>query len=309
VRLRVLISLLIGSVSGLLCWGFLTRFQQGAGDFNWAIWAARDLLARHNPYDRELQLYPLTCALFGLPFVWMRPEVAGGVFYGLSSALMALGLSRDGYHRLLVFLAYPYWAALISVQWSPLLLASALFPLLLPATLAKPQVGLPVLLTRASRRGLIACALVLAATFIVMPRWPWFWPRWFSEYRRFIPLLVLPGPLLALAAWRYREKNARLLLLMAVLPQRWPYDALCLWLIPETRREIIMTVGFSWVVGIWRWYHAPYSIPQVGRWIVLFIYLPMLALVLFRDALRHRAIRRTARPESTLLRSGKSSDE
>jgi hypothetical protein len=260
----------------------LARFQHSAGDFHWAIWAARDLLNHHNPYDRELQLYPLTSAIFGMPFVWIRPEVAGGVFYGLSSGLMAFGLSRDGYHRLLVFLAYPYWAGLIAVQWTPLLLASAFFPLLLPATLAKPQVGLPILLTRGTKRGLIACAVVLGLTFLVMPHWPWLWPRWFSDYRRFIPLLILPGPLLALAACRYREKDAILLLLMACSPQRWYYDTLCLWLIPRTRREIVFTAGLSWVAGVWRWYHPSQSITEVGRWIVLFTYLPMLVIVLLR---------------------------
>lgn len=281
-RLRILISLLIGTVTGLLCWMLLVRFQKSAGDFNWAIWAARDLLAHRNPYDREMQLYPLTSAIFGLPFVWMRPEIAGGVFYGLSSALMAFGLSRDGYHRLLVFLAYPYWAGLIAVQWTPLMLASVFFPFLLPANLAKPQIGLPVLLTHGRKRGLLLCAAVLVLTFVVMPRWPWFWPRWFTEYRRFIPLLILPGPLLALAALRYREKDARFLLLMALFPQRWAYDALCLWLIPRTRREIIFTAGLSWVVAIWRWNHSPHIV-EIGRWIVLFIYLPMLVLVLLHE--------------------------
>jgi hypothetical protein len=108
VRLRVLISLAIGVATGTFCWFLLAHFRLGAGDFNWAVVAAQDLLAHRNPYDRPMQLYPLTCALFGLPFVWMRPEVAGGAFYGLSSALMAFGLTRHGYHRLLVFMAYPY---------------------------------------------------------------------------------------------------------------------------------------------------------------------------------------------------------
>jgi len=283
VRSRILISVAIGTGTGLLCWAVLARFQQGAGDFNWAIWAARDLLAHRNPYDREMQLYPLTVAVFGLPFVWMRPEAAGGVFYGLSSALMALGLSRHGYHRLLVFLAYPYWSGLIAVQWAPLLVAAAFFPILLPATVVKPQVGLPIFLTRATKRGLLACAVVVALTFLAMPRWPWFWPRWFYEYVRFIPLLVLPGPLLALAAWRFRDRDARLLLLMAIVPQRWFYDALTLWLIPKSRREIMATVGMSWVVGVWRWYHIPHNVTHAGRWIVLFMYLPMLAIVLARE--------------------------
>jgi len=283
VRLRILICAAIGTVSGVLCWAVLARFQQGAGDFNWAIWAARDLLAHRNPYDHEMQLYPMTVAIFGLPFVWMRPEAAGGVFYGLSSALMALGLTRYGYHRLLVFLAYPYWAGLISVQWAPLLVAASFFPILLPVTLVKPQIGLPVFLTSATKRGLLACAVVVALTFLVMPRWPWFWPRWFYEYVRFIPILVLPGPLLALAAWRFRDWDARLLLLMAIVPQRWFYDALILWLIPKSRREIMATVGMSWVAGIWRWHHTPHNVTQAGRWIVLFMYLPMLAIVLARQ--------------------------
>jgi hypothetical protein len=281
-RLRALISVAIGIASGLLCWLWLLRLHQGAGDFNWSIWAAQDLLAHRNPYDREMQLYPLTSAIFGFPFVWMRPEIAGGIFYGVSSALMAFGLSREGYHRLLIFLAYPYWAALLAVQWTPLLVAAAFFPILLPAAMSKPQLGLPLALTTATKRGVLACAVVLAASFLLMPRWPWFWPRWFFEYVRFIPFLVLPGPLLALAALHYRERDARLLLLMAAVPQRWFYDALLLWLIPKSRREIVATVGLSWVVGVWRWYHMPLSATQVARWTILFMYLPMLAVVLAR---------------------------
>ena len=140
-RLRMVISAAIGIASAVYCWFLLAHFRLGAADFSWAIWAAQDLLARRNPYERPLQLYPLPCAIFGFPFAWMRPDVAGGVFYGISSALMAFGLTRSGYHRLLVFLAYPYWASLITVQWTPLLVASALLPPLLPATLAKPSSG------------------------------------------------------------------------------------------------------------------------------------------------------------------------
>ena len=79
--------------------------------------------------------------------------MAGALFYGLSSALLAFGISRHGYHRLLVFLAYPYWGGLLAVQWSTLIFASAFFPLLLPVTMAKPQLGLPVALTNLSRPG------------------------------------------------------------------------------------------------------------------------------------------------------------
>lgn len=96
------------------------------------------------------------------------------------------------------------------------------------------------------------------------------------------PLLVLPGPLLLLALFRYRDRDAHLLLLSAILPQRWFFDTFTLWLIPRSRREIVWTVFFSWGTGIWRWYHLPRSFTEVGRWTVVLIYLPMLIVILLR---------------------------
>jgi hypothetical protein len=282
VRLRILIATSIGVASGCFCWLLLTHLQLGAADFTWAIRAAQDLLAHRNPYAAPMQFYPLPAAIFGLPFVWMRPEIAAGVFYGGSSALLAFGLSREGYHRLLIFLAYPYWAGILTAQWPPLMMASALFPLLLPATLVKPQIGLPVALTHLTRRGALACVVVLVLSLAVMPKWPMLWIANASHYERFIPLLILPGFLIALALLRYRDRDALLLLLMAVMPQRWFYDTFILWLIPKTRRAIVWTVFFSWAPGIWRWRHTPHSYVEVGRWTVCFIYLPMLVVVLGR---------------------------
>jgi hypothetical protein len=284
VRLRILIATAIGLASGFFCWFLLTHFQLGAADFTWALRTAQDLLAHRNPYDSPALLYPLPAAIFALPVAWMRPEIAGGVFYGISSALLAFGLSRDGYHRLLIFLAYPYWAAILTAQWSPLIMASALFPALLPATLAKPQIGLPVALTRIGSRGIVLCAVVLLLSLAILPGWPWLWTANLHHvaFERFVPLLVFPGLLLILALLRYRDRDARFLLLMAIMPQRWFYDSFMLWLIPRTRKEAVWTVFLSWVPGVWRWYHIPHSYAEVGRWTVWFIYLPMLGVVLLR---------------------------
>lgn len=282
-RNRLLVAMAVGAVSAVYCWFLLDRTHRGAADFNWAIWAAQDLLAHRNPYSRPMQLYPLPCAAFGLPFVWMRPEIAGGIFYGISSGLLAFLLSRQGYHRLLVFLAFPYWAALFEAQWTPLILAGAFSAAVLPAALAKPQLGLPVLLTSSTKRGLIACIVLLALTFLVMPGWLSQWLSHLGQYSRFIPLLVFPGPLLALALLRFRERDARLLVLAAIMPQRWFYDAFLLWYIPKSRREIIWTSFISWGAAIWRWYHQPTSFAQVGRMMLLFFYLPMLLVVLARS--------------------------
>jgi hypothetical protein len=240
------------------------------------------VLARQNPYDTALEQYPLTAGIFALPFVRLQPEIAAGAFYGISSALLAFGLMRHGYRGLLIFLAYPYWAGLLTVQWSTIITASAFFPWLLPVTMAKPQIGLPVFLTHASRRGVVACLMVGALSLVLMPRWPLLWIAQTKHYEHFIPLLVFPGPLLLLALFRYRNRDAILLFLAACMPQRWFFDSFILWLIPKSRREILATVFFSWGAGLWRWYHVPHSFTEVGRWTVVFLYLPMLIVVLAR---------------------------
>jgi hypothetical protein len=181
-----------------------------------------------------------------------------------------------------VFLAYPYWAALLTAQWGPLIMTGAFFPLLLPVTAAKPQIGLPVFLTHLTKRGLLACLACLALTFLAMPLWVKYWLLQALRYQHFFPILVFPGPLLLLSLLKYRDREAQLLFLSSVMPQRWFFDTLILWLIPKTRREILFTAFFSWGAGIWRWYHIPHSFTQVGRWTVLLIYLPMLGVLLAR---------------------------
>lgn len=281
-RKRVLISALVGLCSGSYCWFLLMHFRLGAADFGAAISAARALLHHQNPYVAKLQLYPLPAALFGLPFVAMQPAVAGGLFFGISSALLAFGLLRSGYTYLLIFLAYPYWAAAITAQWSPLLMASAFFPILMPVVLAKPQIGTPIAAINFKWRGFVICIAVLLLSVLLMPDWPAQWKSHFHEYQYFVPLFVLPGPLLAFALRRYRDRDSWFLLLAALMPQRWFYDAFILWLIPKTRREIVWTTFFSWGAGVVRWYCMPTSATQVGRWIVIFFYLPMLIMILMR---------------------------
>ncbi|MGA8834229.1 MAG: hypothetical protein WCF74_24670 [Candidatus Sulfotelmatobacter sp.] len=281
-RKRLTISVLVGLATGTFSCFLITRMHQEAGDFRWALHLAQRLVAHQNPYDTPLEQYPLPAAFPALPLLRLRPEIAAGIFYGISSALLALGLTRKNYSRLRIFAAYPFWAGLLTAQWSTLISASAFFPTLLPATMMKPQVGLPVFLTRLTRRGLLSCIAIGALSLIVLPQWPLLWFGQTHNYEHFIPLFVFPGPLLLLALFRYRDRDAWLLLLAAMMPQRWFFDAFTLWLIPKTRREILPTVLLSWGAGIYRWYHQPANFTEVGRVAVIFLYLPMLAVVLFR---------------------------
>lgn len=280
-RARIVVSALIGAGTAIFCTLLLLRFHQGAADFSWALRLAVHLLHRTNPYDTPLEQYPLFAGFVGLPFLALKPEMAAGVFYGLSAGVLAFGLSRDGWHRLLVFMAYPFWAGVLTAQWAPAIAAAAFFPLLLPVTMMKPQVGLPVAVTHLTRKGALACGIVLALSMAIMPRWPAWWLHQFGNYEHFIPILVWPGPLLALALIRYRRREAWLLFTAALMPQRWFFDAFTLWLIPKSRRAIVVTGAASWGAGIWRWYHTPQTFAEVGRAAVIFLYLPMLALVLW----------------------------
>ena len=280
-RARIVVSAVIGVGTALFCTFLLIHFHQGAADFRWTLQLSESLLHRDNPYDTPLEQYPLFAGFVGLPFLWVRPEVAAGVFYGISAALLAFGLSRDGWHQLLVFLAYPFWAGVLTAQWPPIIAAAAFFPILLPVTMMKPQVGLPVALTHLTRKGVIACSVAVLLSLAVAPRWPIWWLNQLGNYEHFVPIWIWPGPVLALALIRYRKREAWLLFLAALMPQRWFFDAFTLWLIPKSRRAIVVTGAVSWGAGIWRWYYTPHTFTEVGRVAVIFLYLPMLVVLLW----------------------------
>ena len=126
--------------------------------------------------------------------------------------------------------------------------------------------------------------VVAVASLIALPRWPILWLSEIGKYEHFFAILILPGPILLLALLRYRDRDAWLLLINACMPQRYFFDTFILWLIPQSRREILIAVFFSWCSGLWRWFYPPHSITQIGRSIVLFTYLPMLAILLLRDS-------------------------
>ena len=284
---RVRISLLIGIISGLFCWvgsrgrPEVTGWANRAGDFGRAILAAQDLCNGRDPYDRpfarEVVPYPIPAALLALPVSWLRHDLAGALFFGLSSALLAAGLLRKGNGALWVFLSYPYFAALQNTQWAPLVMAAAFHPFLLPVTLAKPNIGLPVLLTRWSKTGLFAALALLLCSLLVYPQWPLRWLSQVGGYQSFVPLLTFPGFLLLVALCRWRSDSARFLLLASVVPQRWFYDSLILWLIPKKGWQYLMTTAFSWLSFV-GWMLFPRTIENVGLSVVLFAYLPMLVV-------------------------------
>ena len=257
-----------------------------------AYLAGRDLLAGRDPLtpspDPDWVPYPLPAAFIGVLFALLPRILASGAFFGISSGLLAFGLTRNSYLPLMAFLAAPYWISLTWAQWSPLIVASAFFPVLAVVVLMKPHIALPVVLTHLSRIGLISIAVLLLISLAIYPTWPLVWVKQLGAFQRYFPILTIPGPLLLLSLKRRNDPDARLLLLASVLPQRWLYDAFILWLIPKTRKEFLYTAFASWAAWVWRVFHMPTTTIELGLICVLFFYLPMLVIVLRRPQTARR---------------------
>ena len=255
---RILAACAIGAAAAILCYTYQLGHGASAGDLWIPLCMARALLGGAEPYAACRSVHsdgvtpatanPLTTGLAMLPFAPLPDPVVAAVVFGLSSGLLAFGLARDGAWRLLVFLAFPYWESLRWVQWAPLLMAVALFPALLPLTLIKPHVGLPIALTRLTWRRALACAAFGLLSLAIEPSWPWRWLGQVGDYTGFVPLLALPGPLLLLALLRWRSPDARLFTLLALAPQRIYYDQLLLFVLPRGARELLALSAISWLV-------------------------------------------------------------
>lgn len=289
-RLRVIVAVGLAMLSAIVCYAYSSAFRPNAGDIAMPLCMARAVIEGDDAYTRcqgfqsdgvtPNTANPITTALIVMPLLVFPPQIAAALFIGLSTGLLSFGLTRGGLERLIVLLAFPYWQAVQVVQWSPMLFATALLPALLPLTLAKPHLGAPIALTRLTLWRAVACAALLGVSLLLVPTWPW---RMLGrigapgDYQS--PILMLPlGPALALALLRWRSPRARLLLLLALVPQRTFYDCFLLWLIPETRRETLVLVVLSWVC-----YYAWYLAPGIGgaQWVLWLLYLPSLAMVLW----------------------------
>jgi hypothetical protein len=291
-RDRVACGVIVAAVITTFAWNGLTATHrgEGAGDFIWSIQEARAILHGQNPYTGrygfEAVPYPLTAALIGIPFCGFSPEIAGSLFIGISCGLLGFALTRQGWNRLLVLVSYPFWSAVVSIQFSPLVTAAGLLPWLYPAVTAKPNIGFPVAVKAISRRAALAAAAFTLVTLIIQPAWPLTWFKATRGYQNFIPLLTGIGLLLLLALlWIRRDADSRFLLLMGVVPQRWYYDALVLWLIPASTAELAAASLLSWGALI----ATPHTrtIQQVAVISTLFNYLPMLAILLIRHRPGH----------------------
>ena len=304
-RVRLLVALAIAVLSATYCVYMMHSVpgQPVASDFTYHWLAVRALMKGANPYHSVTAggqfhldagyLYPLPATLIAFPFAaWLSPVASAATFVGVSSGLFAWGATSRGYGRLAAVGGIPFFWGVSSGQLSVLLTASAMLPGLGWLMVAKPNLALALFAYRPKRSTVILGIAFVALSLLVMPHWPIEWWRAVSvrtESNYATPVLLFGGfPLLA-ALLKWRRPEARLLFVMACIPQS-PlfYDQLPLFLVPKNRNEAMLLVITGFIgYSVASWLMPPDPAPSVGLRFyspaILFgMYLPCLVMVLRR---------------------------
>jgi hypothetical protein len=150
--------------------GFVSDFDQ--------VWAGAVALWRgENPYlvvgpGRRFHwhwplYYPMPALVLTAPLGLLPVIAARMLFAGLSSALLAFAITRDGFARWTLFISIPFMVNVELVQWSNLLMAAMLLPMLGGIAAAKPNIGLAMVAHTDRARSLWAIAIGAAVLTVV----------------------------------------------------------------------------------------------------------------------------------------------
>jgi hypothetical protein len=277
-------------------------------DFEQVWFAARAVVAGTNPYsqvgpgmafDWPLPLvYPLPAAVVAVPFAAFSARLATVLFSALAGTALAWALMECGYGPLFGFLSMPVRAAFETVQWSPLLAASIVAPVLAVFLVAKPTVGSAMFFARPSRWALVGTVMFGGVAFLVQPGWIAAWMEAIARNTAIqaptvpfrSPLSFWGGPLALLCLLRWRRPEARLVAALACVPQTlvW-YEAVPLLLVPRTFWQSVAVVALSYIGYAWVRLHLPpghhdgQSYQLVGQAMIWSLYLPCTLIVLRRS--------------------------
>jgi hypothetical protein len=305
-RQRLVAAVAIGLAAGTFCW--LVSQRPGAvPDFYYPHTAARHFLEGRNPYaamapgvvEPDLILYyPFTSVLAAMPFAFLSLPAASALFLGLSSALLAFCITRDGLWRIHIFASAPFVLCAILGQFAPLVMVMAFVPAAGFLAALKPNLGLALLVRQPAWQPVAGCAVLLGLSLLLLPSWP---ADWLGVLRTDVaetgvhrmPARETGGFLLLLAVLWWRRAAGRLLLAMSLVPQLlFFYDALPLWLIPRTRQQSIAFTACS-QAALLVWYlqlrPGELTVRSAAPFVVWMIYVPALLLLAWQHATRVRA--------------------
>jgi len=256
----------------------------------------------------EVQYYPTPALVLGLPFAGLSVMGARILFAATTCGLCVSAILRWRPHSWPLLCTGPFVYALQRGQWSPLLLTAGLVPAAGVVLIAKPTIGAAVFAYRPSKLAAITSAGLAVIALAMHPEWP---VRWIEAARGtqhvLSPMLLPGGWVLASVLLRWRRPEARLLGLLALMPQTTSmYELVPLALLPRTTRQsVFLACTFNLLYAVsWTLYGRPFtpadlhsnSIP--ASWIPMLTlgYLPALWLVLRPFPLWGRSQESIARP-------------
>jgi len=276
--------------------GFVSDFDQ--------VWAgAAAIWRRENPYlavgpGRPFHwhwplYYPMPALVLTAPLGLLPVLAARTVFAGVSAGLLAYAVARDGFVRWPLFLSIPFVINVELVQWSNLITAAMLLPILGGIAAAKPNIGLGMLAYSDRRTSFWAMAVgglgLTVVSFAVLPNWLGFWLENARNAPHVSPLVLRPGgPLLLAALARWRRPEARLLAVLGCTPLTPTfYDPIMLFLVTRTSREALALAALTLVMFFIVVFSGP--IRTAAQWgeivstaSIWVLYLPCLFMVLRR---------------------------
>jgi hypothetical protein len=301
--IRLVASVLVAVAAAIFAYHQLVGRGWLASDFEFDLRAARRLMegldvyndpsvggAFPYPFDAQFP-YPIFAALIAIPFVPLSSYVAGALFVGFISGLLAFAVSRDGWWRLAVFISPCYFVAASVANWSPLLVASAFIPTLYPFAIAKPTLAFPIIANFPNMRAYLLCAGLILLSLLLVPTWPIGWLSSLQSqqaHKYWVPILVGPTALVLVGAVWWRFRPARLLVMFAFVPQHpFFYDQLVLWLLPQSLRQSLALSAAGWAAYLGWALVDPQFDPLLAKtphgpgleWTAPLFYLPALILV------------------------------
>lgn len=281
-ELRLVVALIIGTAGAAILGAvILSAGPEHRTDFGPVWFGANALWDGVNPYlmvgpDRLFKYpwglnYPATAMLLVMPLAWLPENAAAIAFVFISSALLAYLLTRDGWHRLPLFLSPAFVVAVSAAQWSPLLTCGLLTPSFAWAFAGKPNHLLSLAAASRDSRGLVVALATITAFsiggFLMLPSWPADWWRTVAGNSSFKPPITqVGGVLVLLALFRWRRWEARLIVGLALTPQTgyW-YETLPLLLVASTYRESASLSLISGLGFILERQLLGHNVPVTGR--------------------------------------------
>jgi hypothetical protein len=259
----LLIALVVGAMAATVTYRAASDFPQfSARDLTGPLRIARELRDGVNPYTahhgeveayprRGPTFYPLTAGIPFLPVARWSDAAVLGLWSALTFGALTYAALRSAAHRIVALLSWSAYRALMLGQWAPLFTAAATLGPLGALAVCKPNLGLALACYRPTRWIVAGGVLFLAISLALVPGWPGQWlpeATGASYYVAPATLWRIGGPLLLLAALRWRAPEGRLLLALACIPHNFVfYDQLLLFLVARNRLESLVLAIGSWV--------------------------------------------------------------